>query len=148
MILRVDPKGFYLYWTYQNKVSAKASQLGLQIASSSLRKIKHTALRSKLPHSFRLAGNLPQSTLRVLCLFNGRFVCLQSSRKEQEIKLQTCQRDEHGLFVLAVLASYTCKVIRCASEDFTENSSIDIPVTQHAKGFSQPLQWCSWKENG
>uniref|UniRef100_A0A663F6F1 1-phosphatidylinositol 4,5-bisphosphate phosphodiesterase n=1 Tax=Aquila chrysaetos chrysaetos TaxID=223781 RepID=A0A663F6F1_AQUCH len=31
VILRVDPKGFYLYWTYQNKVSAKTSQLGLQI---------------------------------------------------------------------------------------------------------------------
>lgn len=40
VILRVDPKGFYLYWTYQSKVSAKTSQLGLQITSSSLRGIK------------------------------------------------------------------------------------------------------------
>lgn len=40
VILRVDPKGFYLYWTYQNKVSAQTSQLGLQIACSSLCEIK------------------------------------------------------------------------------------------------------------
>lgn len=40
VILRVDPKGFYLYWTYQNKVSAEISQVGLQIVNSSMCKIR------------------------------------------------------------------------------------------------------------
>lgn len=36
VILRVDPQGFYVYWTYQSTVSAEAEQLGLQPASSGL----------------------------------------------------------------------------------------------------------------
>lgn len=40
MILRVDPKGFYLYWTYQNKVSVKIAQVSHQTVSSGLCRIK------------------------------------------------------------------------------------------------------------
>lgn len=36
VILRVDPKGFYVYWTYQSTVSAETAQLGLQPARSGL----------------------------------------------------------------------------------------------------------------
>lgn len=40
VILRVDPKGFYLYWTYQNKVSVKIAQVGHQTVGSGFCKIK------------------------------------------------------------------------------------------------------------
>lgn len=36
VILRVDPQGFYVYWTYQSTVSAEAAQLGLQPSRSAL----------------------------------------------------------------------------------------------------------------